>query len=165
MKRKPLGYRPINPMITTIFLDSCAFDPKYSPENEASLRIFELSRIGEIILNIAHSNQKEVEHPNTPIWVKKLANNFIYTIETCLNEDERRRKSEILRILTGRGKPEKMTKDADHVFEADKYGSYFVTTDKRILKKKKELQDIVSVNILKPSELLEIIASYEKRIS
>ncbi len=161
MRRKPLGYRSINPKITTIFMDSCSFDPKYSPEDQASLRLFELSEKGELILNIAHSIQKEVEHPNTPMWVKREANKLIYTIETSLTQNERNRKTTILRILAGNGKPEKMVKDSEHVFEADKYGSYFVTTDERILKKKEELEDIVSAFILKPSELLEIIKSYE----
>jgi uncharacterized protein with PIN domain len=86
---------------------------------------------------------------------------LIYTIETSLTSDEQSGKAKILRILAGNGKPEKMAKDAEHVFEADKYGSYFVTTDERILKKREELKDIVSVHILKPSELLEIINSYK----
>ena len=159
MHRTPIGYRPIDPRITTIFIDSCAFDPKYSPEDQAALRLFELSEKGDLILNIAHSTQKEIEHPNTPGWVKREANKLIYTIETALIPDEQNRKVKILRILAGNGKPEKMVKDAEHVFEADKYGSYFVTTDERILKKEKELKGVVSVHILKPSELLEIIDS------
>lgn len=161
MLRRPLGYRPINPKITTIFIDSCAFDPKYSPEDQASLCLFELSEKGELILNIAHSTQKEVEHPNTPGWVKREANKLIYTIETSLTPDEQNRKTKILKILAGKGKPEKIIKDSEHVFEADKYGSYFVTTDDRILKKREELKDVVSVHILKPNELLEILKSYE----
>lgn len=161
MRRKPLGYRPADPRITTIFIDSCAFDPKYSPEDQASLSLFKLSEEGELILNIAHSTQKEVEHPNTPGWVKREANKLIYTIETSLTSNEQSGKAKILRILAGNGKPEKMAKDAEHVFEADKYGAYFVTTDERILKKREELKDIVSVHILKPSELLAIINSYK----
>lgn len=161
MRRGPLGYRPINPKITTIFIDSCAFDPKYSPEDQASLSLFDLSEKGELVLNIAHSTQKEVDHPNTPTWVKREANKLIYTIETSLTPDEQNRKAKILRILAGKGKPEKMIKDAEHVFEADKYSSYFVTTDERILKKREELKDVVSLNILKPSGLLEILKSYD----
>ena len=66
MARKPLGHKPINPKIRNNFLDSCAFDPKYSPQDVASQKIFELYKNGEMVLNIAHSNQKEIEHPNTP---------------------------------------------------------------------------------------------------
>ena len=101
--------------------------------------LFELSEKGELILNIAHSTQKEVEHPNTPRWVKREANKLIYTIETSLTPDEQTRKTKILMILAANGKPENMIKDSEHIFEADKYGSYFVTADERILKKREEL--------------------------
>ncbi|MGA2954648.1 MAG: hypothetical protein ABSF48_02875 [Thermodesulfobacteriota bacterium] len=146
-------------------MDSCAFDPKYSPEDQASLRLFELSENGELSLEIGHSTQKEVEHPNTPAWVKREANKLIRTDETLLTQDELNCKSTILGILAGNGNPGKMVKDSEHVFEAGKYGAYFVTTDERILKKKRELSHIVShtfsVHILKPSELLEIMKAYE----
>lgn len=161
MARKPLGYKPINPKIRNNFLDSCAFDPKYSPEDAASQKIFELYKNGEMVLNIAHSNQKEIEHPNTPDWVKTEALGMIYTIETSLTNGEQQQKQEILNILAGNGNPEKMKKDAEHVFEAGKYGGYFITTDERILKKKPDLEAICSAIIVKPSELLDILAMYE----
>ena len=159
--RKPLDYQPINPRIINNFIDSCAFDPKYSPEDEASQEIFQRSENDEIILNIAHSNQKEIDHPNTPNWVKREAHKLIYSIQTGLTNAELNLKAGILKILAGNGNPEKMTSDAEHVFEASKYGRYFITTDKRILNKKNELENICSVIILKPSEFLKILAMYE----
>ena len=56
------------------FLDSCAFDPQYSPEDKFS---------------------KEIEHPNTPIWVKKtgIENHKylkivkIYCVEAAAGDD------------------------------------------------------------------------------
>jgi len=158
--RKPLDYTPINPKIINNFIDSCAFDPKYSPEDQASQEIFQRSEKNEFILIIAHSNQKEIDHPNTPEWVKREANKLIYSIPTGLTNGEIKQKAEILRILAGNGKPEKMTNDAEHVFEASKYGRYFITTDKRILNKKNQLENVCSVIILKPSEFLEILAMY-----
>jgi hypothetical protein len=158
--RKSIDYMPINPRIINNFIDSCAFDPKYSPEDQASLEIFQRSENDEFILNISHSNLKEIDHPNTPNWVKREANKLIYSIQTRLTNNKIELKTKILKILTGNGKPEKMAKDAEHVFEASKYGRYFITTDKRILNKKKELEDLCSVIILKPSEFLEILAMY-----
>jgi len=137
-------------------MDSCAFDPKYSPENDASLRIFSLYEESAIVLNIAHSTIKEIEHPNTPSWVKKEAGTMIYSIETSLTQKEIAQKTEILKVLTGNGKPEKMAKDAEHVFEASKYCGYFITTDERILKKKDDLQAFCAAIIVKPSEFLEV---------
>jgi transposase len=150
----------IDPRIANIFIDSCAFDPKYSPEDTASEALFKLSQEEQILLIIAHSNQKEIEHPNTPSWVKKEAQSRIYTIVTSLTDDEQRIKSRILSILAGNGKPENMRQDAEYVYEASKYGSYFVTTDERILKRKKELFESCTVTILKPSEILRIYQEY-----
>jgi len=70
----------INPWLTNNFIDSCAFDPKYEPEDIASVEIFRLSQKGKLLIHIAHSTQKEIEHPNTPDWVKREAQNLIYTI-------------------------------------------------------------------------------------
>jgi hypothetical protein len=154
--------RNINPRETNIFIDSCAFDPKYSPEQEASEKLFKLSEEekNKINLIVAHSNKKELEHPNTPAWVTKEAQSRIYTIPTNLTEDERKIKDGILKILAGEGKPENMRQDAEHVYEAVKYGSYFVTTDNQILKREKELFDFCKIRILKPSAMLNIYKEY-----
>ena len=93
--------------------------------------------------------------------VKREANKLIFSIKTGLTNAEIKLKAEILKILAGKGNPDKMTSDAEHVFEASKYGRYFITTDKRILEKKNELEKICSVIILKPSEFLKILAMYE----
>jgi len=161
MKRKQLGYMPIDPRRCTIFLDSCAFDPKYSPEDQASRDIFQRYENNELKgLIIAHSTQKEIDHPNTPDCVKIEAKTLIYSIPTMLTDKERQQKAEILRILTGNGKPEKFYDDAMHVFEASKYVGYFITTDKGILNKKDRIENVCSATVLKPSELLEILAIY-----
>jgi hypothetical protein len=161
--RRPLGYRPPNPKTINIFLDSCAFDPKYSPEDQASQEIFQRHKSDNLkALDIAHSNLKEIDHPNTPDWVKREAINLIRSIQTRLTPNELYEKSEILRILAGNGNPGKMVDDADHVFEASKYGGgYFITTDKRILNNKDELKKVCSAIIVKPSEFLKILAMYE----
>jgi hypothetical protein len=155
-----LARRNIDPRLANILVDSCAFDPKYSPEDKASETLFKLSQENKIILIVAHSNQKEIEHPNTPAWVKREAQSRIYTIPTGLTDNEQKIKAKILGILAGNGKPENMRQDAEHVYETSKYGSYFVTTDERILKREKELFDLCTVTILKPSEMLKIYQDY-----
>lgn len=156
-----MAKKHLNPRIVNIFLDSCAFDPKYTPEDTAAQTLLMRSKNGDLLLEIAHSTQKEMEHPNTPVWVKHEAKRFIYTMETTLVESEQKLKAEILKILAGNGKPENVTQDAHHVFEAAKYGSYFVTTDQRILQKRSELCSTCDIDIVKPSELLAILQTYE----
>lgn len=152
---------PINPFITNILIDSCAFDPKYGKEADASETILENN---DLNLMIAHSTQKEINHPNTPKKVKTMANERIYTIQTNLTPGEQREKQQILAILTGAGKPENMRQDAEHIFEAYKYGSYFVTTDSRILKKREKLRSVgIDCEIVLPSELLALVKKFETK--
>jgi len=151
-----------NPLITNNFIDSCAFDPKYDPEDKSATEILRLYRQGKIGLEIAHSTQKEIEHPNTPSWVKQEADNLIYTIEVGRNTNERDLLHKIEVILAGEGKIENITEDALHIFEAQKYGSYFITTDNRILKRKGTLHKVCSLKIMKPSEFLSLIKSHPK---
>lgn len=155
-----MSYRPVDPRIRNNFIDSCAFDPKYSPEDEASLRIFSLYEEGVIGLNITYSNIKELEHPNTPASVKQAAVGMIYTLPTTLTVPEIAKKRAILKKLAGTGYPENMAKDSEHIFEASKYGGYFITVDERILKKREALAKICDATIVKPSEFLKIYDSY-----
>ena len=151
----------LNPFYANIFIDSCAFDPKYQPESSCAEEIFRRYENDDINIVIAHSNIKESEHPNTPTKVKKEALTKIFTIETNLIPEERQRKQDIWNILTGNGKPENMEQDANHVFEAHKYGGYFVTTDVRIINKRGDLHGICNAIIVKPCELLALIKEFE----
>ena len=144
-------------------MDSCAFDPKYEPEDRASEEIFKLSKVGKVLIQIAHSTQKEIDHPNTPAWVKREALNLIYTIPVHLTDSELKKLREIEAILAGNGKVENILQDAKHVFDAQKYGSYFVTTDSRILDRAGTLRLACNVNILKPSEFLSLVKHYLKK--
>ncbi|SRR5258708_18189181 len=156
MQRKPFGRTYLDPRRANNFLDSCAFDPKYSPEDEAARHIRAMGSDGKVILVLAHSNQKEIDHPNTPPDVKREASTMQFTIETSLTPAERDRKGAIHAILTGNGRPEKYAADSTHIFEAGKYGGYFVTTDARILSKKVELERASRAVILKPTEWVQI---------
>jgi hypothetical protein len=150
----------LNPFKVTIFIDSCAFDPKVEPENSCAEEIFEYYENEEIILVVSHSNMKETEHPNTPPHIRAEAASKIQSLETSLTSEEVAKKKEIWDILTGNGKPEKMKPDSEHVFEAHKYGGYFVTNDLRIIKKRQELRSICNAIIVTPCELVSIINEY-----
>jgi hypothetical protein len=162
MQRIPFGHSHRDPRLTNNFLDSCAFDPKYAPEHEAAQQIRALWSGGQVNLVLTHSNQKEIDHPNTPEDVKAEAAGMIYTIKTGLTPDEVTQKTKIHNVLTGNGTPEKYVADATHVFEAGKYGNgYFVTTDHRILSKSGELRQVCGATILTPSEWLKVFHEAE----
>ena len=147
----------IDPSITNNFMDSCAFDPKYAPEDTAAVELFDLYKQGKVLLQIAHSTQKEIEHPNTPAWVKAEANNLIFTIDVQLTPNEVTILRKIEAILAGTGQVQNISQDARHVFEAQKYGSYFITTDARILNRADALRKSCGVAIVTPSEFLALV--------
>jgi len=161
MPRVPFSRSLPDPRRTNTFLDSCAFDPKYHPEDVAAERIRLIRREVTISILLTHSNQKEIEHPNTPADVKAEAADMTFTNKPSLNPEEVGRQAEIHRVLTGNGKPEKYAADAQHISEAGRYGGgYFVTTDERILAKKSELLKLSGAIILKPSEWLRVYESF-----
>lgn len=151
-----------DPYRRTIFLDSCAFDPKYAPEDQASEEIFRRYEEGNLkVLNIAHSTLKEIDHPNTPERVKREATATIFTLPVDLTGEERRQQEQILDVLAGNGGRDKMRQDATHVFEASKYGGYFITTDERILKRRDDLRGVCGAIIVRPSEFIDVLAQYD----
>jgi hypothetical protein len=154
-----MAYRALSPLIVNNFIDSCAFDPKYEPEASSAVEILNLSKSGDFQLLIAHSTQKETEHPNTPDWVKKQAGCLIYTINVQLTWNEKQLLRDIEVLLAGNGNIENIKQDARHIFEAAKYGHYFITTDKRILARADELLRRAGVNVLLPSYFLESLKS------
>jgi hypothetical protein len=156
MVRVPFPSNPQDPRYSNSFLDTCAFDPKYAPEDEAAREIRAIADAGGISILLTHSNQKELEHPNTPEDVKREAQAMIYTLKTNLSPEEKIRKAKIHAVLTGNGSADKYAADAAHVFEAGKYIGYFITTDHRILGKRGELKSICAATIVTPSEWLRI---------
>ena len=155
MRRVPFRRSVLDPRRANNFLDSCAFDPKDSPEHEAAQTIRALGNEGKVTLTVTHSNMKEIDHPNTPTDVKRAAMEMIYTIKTTLIPEEESRRVRIHAILTGNGDPGKYAADAAHVFEAGKYVGYFITTDKRILAKRQDLMEASSATIVRPTEWLD----------
>ena len=101
MQRIPFGRSLLDPRRANNFLDSCAFDPKYSPEDDAAQQIRALGKDGQVNLVLTHSNQEEIDHPNTPADVKREAAAMLYTIETSLNQDEVARKTRFMPSLPG----------------------------------------------------------------
>jgi predicted nucleic acid-binding protein len=142
------------PTIGNIVVDSCVFDPKYEPETSSARLLFELCDRYDVAIIVPHSVKVEVEHENTPELERRRARQHIYSMATERTPEEERMLVSIHAVLTGNGKPKKMAADAMHVFQAQKYGSAFVTTDSRILKRRDLISRICTLAILRPSEML-----------
>ncbi len=141
------------PQYSHSFIDSCAFNPS-GIEESASRRILE--KWPNIL--VAHSVQKELEHPNTPDDVKRMAQGFVYTIETELTPELLKKREEIRILIQGNAKPGKHKGDADHLFELYKFGGgYFVTTDERLLSRSDELFKKYFITTIKPSDYEKLL--------
>lgn len=148
-----MAQRQRPPQYTHSFIDSCAFNPGGS-EEAASRRILE--KWPNII--VAHSVQKELEHPNTPDDVKRMAQEFVYTIETELTPELLNKKDDIRIFVQGNAKSGRHKGDAEHLFELYKSGGgYFVTTDKRLLSRSDELFKKYFITTIKPSEYEKLL--------
>ena len=136
------------PRYTHTFIDSCAFDPG-GEEEEASRRILENCR--NVI--VPHSVQKELDRPNPPDDVERLAKAFVYTIETELTPELLEKRNEIRVLFQGNAKPGQHKGDTDHLFELYKFGGgYFVTTDSRLLSHSETLFKNYFITTIKPTE-------------
>ena len=81
---------PANPLTSNNFIDSCVFDPKYEPEDEASNEIFRFYKARKLLIQIALQLRRNGT-PNTPVWVKTKAAHLLYTIPVQLTVGESRK--------------------------------------------------------------------------
>lgn len=91
-----MGHQQRPPQYTHTFIDSCAFDPG-GEEECASRRI--LDKWQYVV--VAHSVQKEVDHPNTPSDVKRMAKALVYTIDAELTPELAAKREEIRNLIEG----------------------------------------------------------------
>lgn len=151
-------HQQLPPSHTHTYMDSCAFD-SIPLEAKASQRLLNQSQNGGVHIEIAHSVQREIDHPNTPSSVKQLARTLIYTISTNLTESQIRRRDEIRALVRGNAQVGKHEDDADHIFDLSEHGGgYFITTDSRLLGLSGEFFKRYRVTTLLPSEYESILA-------
>jgi hypothetical protein len=67
----------------------------------------------------------------------------IFTYAVGLNSEEYDRIRRLRDLMQGNAQPGKHRADADHIFEAGKYGGYFITHDGRALSRRKEIESVV----------------------
>lgn len=66
VRRHVVLRQSIDPEYSQFFLDTCAFDPKYAPEDKSAAGLWQIFEDGILHLVLAHSNQCEIDHPSTP---------------------------------------------------------------------------------------------------
>lgn len=93
--------------------------------------------ITDMQIMLPHSVKGEINHPNTPAIVKERASAFIYSFDTKIASADTLRQARA--IMRGNATSPKHDRDAEHCCDAAIWGSFFVTMDARILRKREEM--------------------------
>jgi hypothetical protein len=157
--------RPLDPRICPVAIDANALDRDGSERDVLVDRLLALSSTRTIRLLVPKRVRAEIQNPQTPAHVKEAALPQIFTIGVGLNSDEKRRKRIITAELQGNAKLGKHEADADHLFEAAKYGGFFITEDGRILKRAGRLSEVLppSLTVVTLADFLAIFDEWEAR--
>lgn len=151
---------PLNPRNAINYLDSCAFNPD-NGEVDAANKILALHTIGQVIVSITRSVKDELDRSKTPAEVRNRASGMFWVFAPSLTQDEKGKKELVEAIMIGNGKRDKYEADANHVFEVGRRGGYFITADKRILRKRNDLKNACSAIVCCPTEWLMIFQQTE----
>lgn len=124
--------------------------------------ILDLASDLQISLNLPHSVQSEIDHPSTPVDVKRRASALVFTVPVSPTAREMALHAKVRDVIRGNAASGKHDRDAYHLVEAAKYGGYFITRDMRLLGKQRELDEIpgMSLRVVTPTEFLEIYREY-----
>jgi len=159
-----MAHRPLDPRICNISIDANALDRDGTDRDTLVDRLLALYEAGTINLILPKGVRVEIANPNTPAHVQDAAPK-IFTIGVGLNSDEQRRKRIIEAELQGNAKLGKHAADADHLFEAAKYGGFFITHDERILKRAGRLGEVLppSLTVVTLADFLAIFDNWEAK--
>ncbi len=135
--------RTIDPRYGNTHLDANALDPVDSFREHEIQRFDHYVATLDLQLVMPIGVHAEIQSPKTPTSVVN-AMPWVYTVQVTLTEDEKQTRDGVIRLLQGNAKPGRHLADADHIFEAAKYGGrYFITHDKRILSRSRDIEELL----------------------
>jgi hypothetical protein len=137
----------LDPRYGNVHLDANALEPPDPADKPLVSQFQELVHAQVLSVINPHGVQKEIDHPRTPASTKKDMEG-IYTVQTNLTPNEILIRSRLVDLLRGDAASGRHAVDADHIFEAQKYGGrYFVTHDRRLLNHKNEIVEIIGARL------------------
>jgi hypothetical protein len=138
-------YRTIvlSPAVVPATFDANAFDAREPDDLKDVQRLIILTKLQKVRLIAVYSVRRELQHPNTPADVKEEGLSQLFTIQTSLTPAEMQLRARVATIMRGNAASDAHAADAEHIAEAAKYSGYFITFDKRILKKREKLEPVL----------------------
>jgi hypothetical protein len=145
----------LHPTLGNNFIDANTLDRAGGPADAGLDKILGLAEGRVFTLLLPYSVQAEIEHPNTPPEVKRLASRLIYSMRVQLTEPEKATHQRIRELIRGNARPGKHDNDAFHLVESAKNGGrHFITNDDRLLKKAPEIWSALLIRVLTASEFI-----------
>ena len=142
------------------FLDSNILNGFVKSDSDAAeiMRLIEEYDLFHCFL-VPHSVVVEVESESTPSSVKNKLDSFLRTVSVGLNNEEIDRLCRLFQNAKGNSEEKNIYSDLQHIAEAAKYGAhYFITSDKRLLKRKDKIKEIYpNLSVIEVSAAVKII--------
>lgn len=106
--------------------------------------------------NIPHTVCTQLSDPKTPKDIQELTHEFLRTMPVELNSQEHQQILALFKVAIGNTQSKNIVSDLRHVAEAAKYGNFFITLDKRLLKKNNKVKQMFpTFAIVNPTEALQ----------
>ena len=156
--------RQLDPRTANIACDANALDYTGGAVDLLVERFLKLSSERKLRMMIPAGIRSEVQNPRTPESVQQAVLPQIFSLRPGLNRSQQDCRFKVRLILQGNSAPGKHAADASHLSEAAETGcAYFITNDKRILRKRGELEGVLppTLTIVDLSEFFEIFDAYE----
>jgi hypothetical protein len=157
-------FHMLDPRICNIGHDANALD-RNGARDPLVDRFEALALSGTLTVVVAGGVRDEVQHPNTPADVQAAVLPRIFNLRPGLNAPQRAERSRVTAILQGNAQPGKHAADASHLSEAAETGcAYFITEDKRILRKRDALRPVLPphLSIVTLEEFFGVFEHFEK---
>lgn len=156
--------RPVDPRIANIACDANALDYTGGADDLLVDRFRALASTGKLRLVIAAGVREEVQNPATPRAVQEAIVSQIFNLRPRLNLSQQDSRFKVRVILQGNAAPGRHAADASHISEAAETGcAYFITNDRRILRKRDELESVLppTLAIVDLQEFFDILDDFE----
>lgn len=131
-----------DPRYGNIALDANALDYDGMRDGQVD-RLLELHEMEKISLMVPGSVLREAANPKTPARVRSLMANQIYSLDVSRTRDEQQKLLQLQQLLQGNARAGKHDADGEHLFEAQKYCTHFITHDGRIIQRRGEIAKLL----------------------
>jgi hypothetical protein len=153
-RRRRVPRTPVMREGELLFFDSMVVNFAASGHNVAVETVLESEHVQCLL---PHSVCTEASRPESPAGVRAAVSRFLYSLRVSLTQPERADMQRFVAAHRGDTSPQNIDDDLSHVWETAKYGGrFFVTTDRRLLKRADAVFAYKGVMLVTPERAAEL---------